>query len=78
MISDVGLPDGMRGPELVQHARQARPDLSFLYISGYARPAVEQSGALSDGIELISKPFRKAAFAKRVREILDRRTEGRQ
>ena len=74
MISDVGLPGGMRGPALVQLARQARPDLSFLYISGYARPSVEQSGALGEGVELISKPFRKAAFAKRVREILDRRT----
>jgi PAS domain S-box-containing protein len=72
MITDVGLPGGMRGPDLVQRAREARPDLRFLYMSGYTKPAAEHGGTFGDGVELMTKPFRKATFSKKVREILNR------
>ena len=38
MITDVGLP-GMNGRQLAEIARQHRPDLKMLFVTGYAEHA---------------------------------------
>ena len=39
LITDVGLPGGMNGRQLADAARQRRPDLKVLFITGYAENA---------------------------------------
>ena len=56
MISDVGLP-GMNGRQLAEIARQHRPDLPILFVTGYAENAAIRAGFLGTNMAMITKPF---------------------
>ena len=71
MISDVGMP-GMNGRELADIARQHRPELPILFITGYAEHATLRAGFLSPGMTMITKPFSLDALATRISELLAR------
>ncbi|MGE4404129.1 PAS domain-containing protein [Pseudomonas sp.] len=68
LITDVGLP-GMNGRQLADIARQRRPGLLVLFMTGYAEQAAS-SGFLDPGMDMISKPFNLDELAKRVRDML--------
>jgi PAS domain S-box-containing protein len=70
LISDVGLP-GMNGRQLADIARQHRPELKVLFITGYAEQAAS-SGFLDAGMDMLSKPFAIDHLASRVRDMLAR------
>ena len=69
MISDVGLP-GLNGRQLAEIARESRPDLPILFMTGYAEQAADQVAFLEAGMEIITKPFAIDQLAKRIDEIL--------
>ena len=71
LITDVGLPGGMNGKELADRARQHRPDLRVLFITGYAENAAISSGRLEPGMHLLSKPFPMDKLAMRIRMIIE-------
>ena len=75
LFTDVVLPHGMNGVELAEKARELRPDLKVLFTSGYAEKAIEQRDSLGVEHELISKPYRRAELAERLRQILDHNSE---
>jgi PAS domain S-box-containing protein len=70
MISDVGLP-GMNGRELADAARVGRPDLKVLFVTGYAPNAINRSGFLAPGMELITKPFNIDELATKIRKMIE-------
>ncbi|MEE7450136.1 hybrid sensor histidine kinase/response regulator [Methylobacterium radiotolerans] len=70
LISDVGLPGGLSGREMVEAARPHRPDLKVLFITGYAENATFGTGALEPGMRMITKPFSVEALAARVRAMI--------
>ncbi len=69
MISDVGLP-GMNGRQLAEIAMVKRPGLRVLFVTGYAEQAVVRNGLLSEGVQMITKPFVIDELANRIREII--------
>ena len=71
LFTDVGLPNGTDGRQLVETARAQWPDLKVLFTTGYAKTALMHHGRLDPGIELIVKPFSEASLARRIRGILD-------
>jgi PAS domain S-box-containing protein len=71
LITDVGLPGGLNGRQVADAARETRPDLKVLFITGYAENAVIGNGHLEPGMHLITKPFSMDAMGVRVREILE-------
>jgi CheY-like chemotaxis protein len=71
LITDVVLPGGSGGRELVDRALALMPDLKVLYMSGYTKNAIMHHGRLDEGVQLLTKPFGRAAFALKVRQILD-------
>ncbi|MBO9544608.1 PAS domain-containing protein [Caulobacter sp.] len=71
MISDVGLP-GLNGRQLAEIARESRPALPILFMTGYAEQASEQSAFLDEGMEIITKPFAIDQLARRIGAILER------
>ena len=73
MVTDVGLPGGMNGRQLADAARQLRPELRVLFITGYAENAVVGNGHLEPGMAVLAKPFAMSSFANKVREILEER-----
>ncbi len=70
LVTDVGLPGGMNGRQLAEAARQIRPGLKVLFITGYAETAVIGNGQLEAGTFLLTKPFAMDTLATRIRTIL--------
>jgi nitrogen-specific signal transduction histidine kinase/CheY-like chemotaxis protein len=69
LLSDVGLP-GLNGRQLADQARETRPELKVLFITGYAESAAQASGFLEPGMEMITKPFAIEALASKVQDML--------
>ncbi|WP_343525698.1 PAS domain-containing protein [Sphingomonas sp.] len=57
LVTDVGLPGGMNGRQMAEAGREVRPGLNVMFITGYAENAVLNSGHLSPGMRLLTKPF---------------------
>jgi PAS domain S-box-containing protein len=72
LITDVGLPGGMNGRQMAEAARQIRPDLKVLFITGYAEGnVIGGKDSLAPGMQVMIKPFAMEALASRVRELVD-------
>ena len=69
LVTDVGLP-GLNGRQLADHARERRPDLKVLFITGYAENATLANGFLDPGMEMITKPFAVEALATKIRSMI--------
>jgi PAS domain S-box-containing protein len=69
LITDVGLP-GMNGRQLADQARETRPDLKILFITGYAENVAIAKGFLQPGMEMITKPFELDSLSARVRQMV--------
>jgi CheY-like chemotaxis protein len=69
LITDIGLP-GLNGRQLADAARELRPALRVLFMTGYAENAAMASGFLEPGMEMITKPFAMEALATRIRQML--------
>ncbi|WP_312404572.1 PAS domain S-box protein [Brevundimonas sp.] len=70
LISDVGLPGGMNGRQMAELARQSRPGLNVLLVTGFAEAAVIGAGDLPEGMTVLTKPFSVEALTARVQQIL--------
>jgi DNA-binding response OmpR family regulator len=53
---------------LADAAREARPALKVLFITGYAANAV--NGALSPGMHVMTKPFSMDRLAAKIRAVI--------
>jgi CheY-like chemotaxis protein len=73
MFSDVVMPGPMRATELAERAKALLPDIEVLYTSGYAENAIAHGGRLDPGVSLLSKPYRHAQLARKIRQMLDQR-----
>jgi PAS domain S-box-containing protein len=71
LITDVGLPGGMTGQQMVDVARVRRPHLKVLFITGYAENAAISNGNLEPGTHVLSKPFAIDKLAARIRSIIE-------
>jgi PAS domain S-box-containing protein len=69
LVTDVGLP-GMNGRQLADQARETRPDLKVLFITGYAGSAAVSNGVLQPGMEMITKPFDLDHLSQRIRAMV--------
>jgi CheY-like chemotaxis protein len=69
LISDVGLP-GLNGRQLAEMARQFRPELKVLFLTGYAEHASVRSTFLGRDMELMTKPFAVDELAAKIKEML--------
>jgi PAS domain S-box-containing protein len=69
LVTDVGLP-GLNGRQLADAAREHRPDLKVLFITGYAENAA-MAGFLAPGMQMITKPFPIELLARRIRAMIE-------
>jgi CheY-like chemotaxis protein len=70
LVTDVVMPK-MLGKDVAERMRALRPGVKVLYISGYARPVLANSGTLEPGVTLLEKPFSESVLLKAVRQVLD-------
>ncbi len=65
LISDVVMPGGVTGQALAIVARQARPEIKIVLISGFADPDHSEVHALGD-VALLRKPFEKEQLMRAI------------
>jgi PAS domain S-box-containing protein len=71
LFTDIVMPGGVSGWELADLAKQARPGLPVLLTSGYALETLIKHGRTSGDSFVLTKPYRKAELARRLREALN-------
>ena len=71
LVSDIGLPGGMNGRQLADAARERRPALPVLFITGYAESAVFERRGQDDNYQILTKPFALFDLEARVSAMLD-------
>jgi PAS domain S-box-containing protein len=70
MLTDVIMP-GMNGRELAKRARELRPGLRALFMSGYSRSVAVHHGCVDLDVQLVQKPVSLQDLAARIRGLLD-------
>jgi signal transduction histidine kinase len=70
LLTDVVMP-GIGGFELLERARQARPDLRAIFMSGYTAMTLDQRQPPAD-VAFLEKPFTLAKLDEAIRETLQR------
>jgi PAS domain S-box-containing protein len=71
LLTDVGLPI-MNGRELAEFARESRPALKVLFVTGYAEKAAVRGGFVATGMDMLTKPFALDALGTKIREMIER------
>jgi hypothetical protein len=69
LVTDVGLP-GLTGRQLADQARETRPGLKILFMTGYAESAAISQGFLQAGMEMITKPFELDNLSRKIRNMI--------
>jgi PAS domain S-box-containing protein len=77
LFTDVVMPGGMSGWELADKVREIRPGLPVVFSSGYALEMLTHQGRAPGKSIILSKPYRKAELAERLREALTGNFVGR-
>jgi CheY-like chemotaxis protein len=70
LISDVGLPGGINGRQMVDAARHPRPSLKVLLVTGYAANLASAHGNLDPGMSVLTKPFSIDALKNKIHELM--------
>ena len=71
LFTDLVMPNGMSGQDLLRKAREQRPTLKALFTSGYSEHVIQGRGDRDDDVPLLGKPYRKQQLAAAVRNVLD-------
>jgi PAS domain S-box-containing protein len=70
MFSDVVMPGGMSGTDLVQAARRLRPGIKTLLTTGFAEASLRNQAQFADAGEIITKPYRRQDLARKLKAVL--------
>jgi len=70
LLTDVGLPGGMNGRQLADAAREHRPKLKVLFVTGYAEQAVLGGEQMEEGMGIMTKPFNIRSFSEKVQGLI--------
>jgi len=70
LLSDVVMPK-IGGLELARRAREQRPDLKIVFMSGYAGGLLIEQLRELGGVTTLEKPFRPSDLVARVRQVLE-------
>jgi CheY-like chemotaxis protein len=70
VFTDVIMPGGMNGRQLVDEIKKRCPGVRVLYTSGYTEDAIIHHGRLDPDVILLVKPYRKSDLALKIREAL--------
>jgi CheY-like chemotaxis protein len=72
LVTDLGLP-GVSGGELSQSARELRPGMRVVYISGLPKDIAVAEGQIEQDAVLVKKPFSTELLIEALRSVLAER-----
>ncbi|WP_342634948.1 cell cycle histidine kinase CckA [Fulvimarina endophytica] len=70
VVSDVVMPE-MDGPTLLREMRKKRPEMKFIFVSGYAEEAFAKNLPEGEKFGFLSKPFTQKELAMTVKQMLE-------
>jgi CheY-like chemotaxis protein len=70
IFSNVVMPGPVRSIDMARQAKQLSPGTAVLFTSGHTQYAIVHGGRLNPGVELISKPYRREALARKIRQVI--------
>ena len=70
LITDLVMPR-MSGRQLADYLVHSRPNLRFLFMSGYTDEAVMRHGVAQAEMAFVQKPFDPLDLAKKARQVLN-------
>ena len=76
VVSDIMMPK-LNGLELRKKATLLRPEMRFLFISGYAEDSIGRTALLPQDAGYLEKPFLPIELARKVRALLNESDAGR-
>jgi PAS domain S-box-containing protein len=71
VLTDMVMPEGMTGLELVERLRQHRPALKAIISSGYSTEIIRPGVLTEAGVVYLPKPYETHVLAQIVRAVLD-------
>jgi CheY-like chemotaxis protein len=69
LLTDVVLPGGVSGLELVQRARDIDARVKVLLTSGYSKEVFHPHGGIDPALSILRKPYRRDDLAQQLRQI---------
>jgi signal transduction histidine kinase len=76
VLTDVIMPEGMTGRDLIKRLQARRPQLKYLLTSGYTFDHEHEGEPLIEGQNFLQKPYHPRVLAQTVRSCLGRRPDG--
>jgi PAS domain S-box-containing protein len=70
LFTDLIMPNGMNGQELLRRAREQRPALKALFTTGYSEQFIRDRDAVDQNVQLLGKPYRRLALAEKIHAAL--------
>ncbi|HEY0943406.1 MAG TPA: PAS domain-containing protein [Steroidobacter sp.] len=77
VFTDIMLPGGLLGTQLVEKLTERRAGLKVLLTSGFSDSSVMHRSLLDGTVELLPKPYQVEELARRVRGLLDGKEENK-
>jgi signal transduction histidine kinase/CheY-like chemotaxis protein/HAMP domain-containing protein len=71
LLTDMVMPDGISGADLVEKLQTSQPRLKVVFTSGYTANEVNQKMLARTRASFLAKPYTHAELAKTVRDCLD-------
>jgi len=72
VLTDIMIPGGATGPDLVKRFHAEKPAVRVIFSSGYSVDVVEKDFELHEGINFLQKPYSPHRLAQAVREVLEK------
>ncbi len=74
LFTDLVMPNGICGQDLLHRARERRPGLKAIFTSGYSESFLKGRDHADRGVPLLPKPYRKQKLLEAIRAALDARS----
>jgi two-component system, NtrC family, sensor kinase len=73
LLTDMVMPGGMMGPDLVAELKRSNPQLKVIYTTGYSPSTLASQSTLREGVNFLPKPYSPKKLAEIIRQCLDAR-----
>ena len=70
VLTDLMMPEGVNGHQLVDRLRADRPEVRVIFVSGYSSDLLGANTFLEDGATFLQKPYRLKALAEMVQHVM--------
>src|SRR5262249_36639694 len=71
LFTDLVMPNGIGGQELLRRAREGRPGLKAIFTSGYSESFLKGRNDADNSVPLLPKPYRKQKLLETIRAALN-------